>query len=183
MSYNFSNFKIRSEEIRQWLASEFSGLRTGRATPQFLDTIIVDSYGSKMPVKHVAAVSIEDPRTLRVSPWDASQIRAIQSAIEQANLGVSVAPDSTSLHIIFPTLTEERRKMLIKLMKEKLEEARVSLRKEREKVWNEIQEKEKEGEISEDDKFKAKDELQKLVDESNKKMEEMADKKEKEILE
>jgi len=183
MAYNFSSLKSRITEIEGWLSNEFNGIRTGRATPQFLDNILVDSYGSKTPVKHIAAISIEDPKTLRVAPWDNSQLRSIQGAIEQANLGVSVAPDSTSLRIIFPVLTEERRKLLMKLMKEKAEEARVSLRKEREKVWNEIQDKEKKGEMSEDEKFRAKDELQKMVDEGNKKFDEMMDKKEKEILE
>ena len=180
--YNFSLFKNRLQEIEEWLSREFLGVRTGKATPQVLDAVLVDSYGSKMPIKHIANISIEDAKTLRVTPWDKNQIRDIQSAIEKSNLGLSTAPDSDSLRLSFPALTEERRKMLMKLVNEKMEEARVSVRKEREKVWNDIQDQEKAGQISEDDKFKAKDELQKIIDGINDKIAELTERKEKEIL-
>ena len=179
--YNFSTFKTKLVEVEEWLGREYLGIRTGKATPAVLDSVMIDSYGSKTPLKHVAAIGIEDARTIRVTPWDKSQLSAIQTAIDTANLGLSVSPDSTGLRVIFPMLTEERRKMLIKLTGEKLEDARISVRKEREKVWNEIQAEEKAGSVSEDDKFKAKDELQKLIDEANKKLEDLAKKKEVEI--
>ncbi len=180
--YNFSSFKSKLTEAEEWLSREYQSIRTGKATPQILDNVMVDSYGSKMPIKHVAAIAIEDAKTLRVTPWDKSQIRAIQSAVEQSNMGLSAAPDSNGLRLSFPSLTEERRTMLIKLMNEKLEDARITVRKEREKVWSDIQEKERNGEIAEDEKFKAKDELQKIIDEANKKLEGLAEKKEKEIM-
>jgi ribosome recycling factor len=181
MAYNFSTFKTRSKEIEEWLAKEFSSLRTGKASPMILDSVMVEAYGAKTPLKHVAAISIEDAKTLKVTPWDSSQLKGIESAIGQANLGVSTSPDSSGVRVIFPDLTTERRSQLIKVMKDKLEDARVSIRKEREKTWNEIQEDERTGKISEDEKFKAKDELQKLVDDTNGKLEEMSDRKEKEI--
>jgi len=180
--YNFSNFKVKLKEVEDWLGREYLGVRTGKATPQILDSVMVDSYGSKTPIKHVAAIGIEDAQTVKVTPWDRSQIGAIQTAIEAANLGLSVSPDSTGLRVIFPMLTEERRKMLKKLTGEKLEEARISVRKEREKVWEEIQESEKAGSLSEDDKFRGKDELQKIVDEANASLEALAKKKETEIM-
>jgi len=180
--YNFSAFKTKLGEVEEWLGREYLGVRTGKASPAVLDSVMVDSYGSKTPLKHVAAIGIEDAKTIKVTPWDKSQLGEIQKAIEAANLGLSVSPDSAGLRVIFPSLTEDRRKMLVKLTGEKLEEARISVRKEREKVWNEIQTDEKGGKLSEDDKFKAKDELQKLIDEANKKLEELSKKKEIEIM-
>jgi len=180
--YNFISFKNRLKEIEEWLGREYLSIRTGKATPQILDTIMVDSYGSKTPIKHIANIAIEDAKTLRVIPWDKSQIRVLQTAIEQSNMGLSVSPDSDGLRLSFPLLTEERRKMLLKLVSEKMEEARVSVRKEREKVWNDIQDQEKTGVISEDDKFKAKDELQKIIDETNDKLASLAERKEKEVM-
>jgi len=180
--YNFSPFKIKLAEVEDWLGREYLGVRTGKATPAVLDSVMVESYGAKTPLRHIAAIGIEDARTIRVTPWDKGQLRAIQTAIEAANLGLSVAPDSVGLRVIFPALTEERRKMLSKLTGDKLEDARISVRQEREKVWEEIQNEEKAGKLSEDDKFRSKDELQKLIDEANKKLEELADKKNKEIM-
>lgn len=180
--YNFSIFKTKLTEVEDWLGREYSGIRTGKATPAVLDSVMVESYGTKTPLKHVAAIGIEDARTVRITPWDKSQLGAIQTAIEAANIGLSVSPDSAGLRAIFPMLTEERRKMLIKLTGEKLEDARVSVRKEREKVWEEIQEQEKAGEMSEDDKYRAKEDLQKMVDEANGKLEALSKRKEAEIM-
>ena len=182
MAYNFTSFKNRIGDIADWLAKEYLSVRTGRATPLLLDGVMIDSYGSKQPVKHVAAINTEDARTIRVVPWDKGQMKAIETAISSANLGVSVSPDSSGIRVIFPELTEERRKQLTKVVKDKLEDARISLRKEREEVWNDIQKEEKEGRMSEDDKFRGKDELQKLVDEGNTKFQDLADRKEKEIM-
>jgi ribosome recycling factor len=182
MAYNFSNFSQRVGEVTEWLGTEFLAVRTGKASPALLDSVMVESYGSKTPIKHIASISIEDAKTLRVTPWDKAHVKSIETAIAASNLGISTAPDSVGLRVIFPDLTAERRQVLLKIIKDKLEDARVSLRKEREKVWNEIQDTEKNGEISEDEKFKAKDDLQKLVDEGNKKLDELVEKKEKEIM-
>jgi|SRR3989344_6867724 len=182
MAYDFSQFKKSSADTLEWLKKEYSGLRTGRATPTLLDNVIVESYGTKQSIKHVASISIEDPKTLKVVPWDKSQLKGIESALRAGNLGVSIAVDDIGIRVGFPELTEETRKSVVKVAKELLEEARISLRKERERIWNDVTEKEKKGDISEDDKFRAKDELQKLVDEANKSLEEITGKKEKEIL-
>ena len=182
MAYNFDAFKKGMKGVEEWLAAEFSGIRTGQATPAILDRIQVESYGSFMPVKNVANISLEDARTIRVVPWDASQVTAVDKAIVAADLGLSVVNDGKGLRVIFPELTGETRQKIAKIVKQKMEDARVSLRKEREATWDDIQKKEKAGELSEDDKFRAKEDMQKLVDESNKRLEDMAKKKETEIL-
>lgn len=182
MSYNFSTFESKVQDINEWLKKELSLLRTGRATSAILDSINVESYGSYAPIAHVANVSMEDPRTLRISPWDKSQVKAIEAAIQKADIGLSVVADGEGLRVIFPELTSERRQQIVKLLKDKLEEARISLRKERETTLSDFKRQEKEGEMSEDDHFKAKEELQRLVDKANAQFEELAERKEKDIL-
>lgn len=181
MSYDFSSLKKRTEEVSRFLSDELSGIRTGMATPAILDSIQVEVYGSRVSVRDISSISIEDPRTLRVSPWDISQLKAIEKSLTVSNLGVSVSTDEKGLRVHFPELTSERRVILGRLVKEKLEEARVSLRLERDKVWSDIQKMEKEGEMSEDEKFKNKDSMQKIIDEGNEKLDLLALKKEKEI--
>ncbi len=181
MAYNFTEFKTKANGSVEWLKKEMSAIRTGRATPNLLDSVQVEAYDSRVPVEQVAGVTIEDARCIRVSPWDMTQVKAIEKAIVLANLGVSVAVDDKGIRVIFPELTSERRVSLMKIAKQKLEEARISLRTEREGVWDDIQKQTKEGIIREDDKFRLKDELQKIVDETNTKFDELAMKKEKEI--
>ena len=183
MTYDFSDLKKEIEQVKEWLTKEFSGVRTGRATPTLLDNITIDSYGSKSQIAHVAGITTEDARTLRIAPWDKGQIKEIEKAITAANLGVSVSTDDAGLRVSFPELTGERRAMLMKVVGEKIEKAKVSMRGEREKTWNDIQDKCKEGEISEDEKFRDKEELQKLVDKGIQVLEEMEERKNKEIME
>ena len=181
MAYNFSAFKTRTQEIEEWLKKELSLLRTGRATAAILDSITVESYGTQSPIAHVGSVTMEDARTLRIAPWDKSQVKAIESAISKANLGLSVMTDDNGVRVVFPELTGERRAQIVKLLKDKLEDARISLRKEREDLLSKFKQMEKDGELSEDEHFKAKAELQKIIDEANRKFEELAERKEKEI--
>jgi ribosome recycling factor len=182
MAYNFSLFKDQIRGVEEWLKKEFSSIRTGRATLAILDAVSVDSYGSRMHINQLAGISVEDPKTIRISPWDMSQAKNIEKAILDSNLGLSVSTDEKGLRAIFPELTSERRVSLSKLAKQKHEEARINLRQEREKVWGDIQAKEKAGTIAEDEKFRLKDEMQKMVDDANKALDELADRKEKEIL-
>jgi ribosome recycling factor len=124
----------------------------------------------------------EDVRTLRISPWDMNIAKEIEKAITEANLGVSVSTDDKGVRVSFPELSGERRESLIKIAKERLEDTKVSVRREREKIQSEIEASEKAGEMSEDDKFKAKAEMQKLVEETNKHLLEVFEKKEIEIM-
>ena len=181
MAYNFTAFTAKIKETEEWLKREYQGLRTGRATPAILDIVTVESYGTRMPINQLANVSIEDARTLRISPWDITQAKGIEKAIQDSDLGLSVMTDDKGLRVKFPELTSERRDQLMKVAKAKLEDARVALRSEREKVWGDIQAKEKDGEMSEDEKFRLKEQMQKIVDEANQTLEQLLEKKEQEI--
>lgn len=169
-------------EVESWLSKELSGIRTGRASLAVLDNVTVEVYGSKQSIKAVASISLEDAKTIRVMPWDKSQLKGIESALSAANLGLSAVPDGEGIRVVFPDLTTERRELLVKMVKEKLEEARVSLRQEREKTWNEIVNLEKAGKLPEDDKFRGKDDLQKIMDDFNSRLESLAAKKEAELM-
>ena len=182
MSYDFSKFKKEIIDAEDWLKREYSSFSTGRASSAVLDNVSIEVYGSRMAISHVATIGTEDPRTLKIVPWDKAQVKEIEKAIMAANLGLSVSVDDTGIRVSFPSLTTERRIGLIKILKEKLEEARVSIRGEREKVWNDIQAKEREGKMPEDEKFKCKDELQKLVDSAQAELEAIFEKKEKEVM-
>jgi ribosome recycling factor len=181
MSYDFKQFETRLGEIEEWLKGELSTIRTGRATATLLDGVKVESYGSQLPMNQVATVVSEDARTLRITPYDQSQIQEIEKAINDADLGVSVNTDEKGLRVIFPELTAERRDILMKQAGKKLEEARISIRKERDDTWNNIQNQEKSGEISEDDKFKMKEEMEKRVEDAQSKFEDLVKAKEEEI--
>ncbi len=181
MAYDFKPLEKRIAEIIERLGHELSGVRTGRATPAILDGIQVESYGTRVNINQIANIAVEDARTLRIAPWDASQAKDIEKAITLANLGLSVGADEKGVRVFFPDLTAERRQELIKIAKEKAEEMRGSLRAARDEVWSDIQKKERDGEIPEDDKFRFKDEMQKRVDAANSAFEEALDRKEKEI--
>lgn len=181
MPFTFSKFNQQAKEVDAWLAKELGGVRTSRATPAILDGILVESYGAKVPISQVGAIGSQDARTLFITPWDAGSIKEIEKAIVAGNLGLSVAAVDTGVRISFPELTAERRAALVKLMKEKIEHARVSLRKHRDEAIKEIDAAEKAGGMGEDEKFRLKAELQKLVDVANKKLSEQGERKEKEI--
>lgn len=183
MNYDFNNFKDALEEVKSWLEKELKTVRTGRATPAILDGIKAENYGVMTPLNQMANISVEDARTLRVLPFDLSSVKEMERAITDANLGLSIMVDEQGLRIVFPELTGERRQELVKMAKGKLEEARVSVRRERDEVWNDIQQKEQSGEITEDEKYSAKEEMERLVKETNEQLEQMFEDKEKEILE
>lgn len=183
MAYNFQPFKTASETTFSWLQKEYSSLRTGRSTPAILDTITVEVYGSKMPINQIANITIEDAKTLRITPWDKTVTKSIDSAIRESNLGLSVAVDDQGLRVSFPELTSDRRTTLIKVAKQKLEEARIRVRSEREKIHGDLEKQEKDGKSGKDDTFRAKADLQKLVDEMNIRLEDLLSRKEKEISE
>jgi ribosome recycling factor len=179
--YDFSHLRQKIADTRSWLQKEYTGIRTSRAAPVLLDTVIANAYGSRVPLNQLASIAVEDARTLRVTPWDVSSSKDIEKAIVQANLGVSVSVDERGLRVSFPELTGERRTALVKLARDRLEDARIALRTSRDDTWSDIQAQEHSGAMSEDDKFRAKDEMQKLVDEGNRALEILTTKKEEEI--
>lgn len=176
MAYNTQNFKNELKKIEEWLSKEYGSVHTGRATPMILDSISVESYGTYMSIKNIASVSIEDPKTLRIAPWDKNMIKSIETAINGANLGLSVVSDSDGVRAIFPMLTTENRSKLVKILKEKLEDARISVRQERQV------EIEKLSDLPEDDAKRGKEDIQKCVDESNNNLEAIFAKKEVEVM-
>lgn len=177
MAYDLSELRKGIEETKEWLQAELAALRTGRATPTLLDGVSLEIYGSRMKLKEVGSVSVQDARTLYVTPWDQEQIKAIEKAITVADLGVSVGADEKGVRVSFPELTAERRAQLVKLLKSKLEEARVTLRGKRTDAIKEVEK----AELAEDEDRRTKDEIQKLIDEGNKAFEAIADKKEEEL--
>ncbi|MEK7501377.1 MAG: ribosome recycling factor [Patescibacteria group bacterium] len=182
MSYDFSTFKKQLAQIEEWQKKEFQQMRTGQASPAILDGVRVESFGAQMSIREIASVTIEGARTIRISPWDKGQVKEIEKAISLANLGVSIVVDEQGLRVNFPELTSERRELIVKLAKEKLEEARRQIRQHRDTVIKDLQVKEKAGGMGKDEIFRLKNETQKIVDELNKKLEEVYSKKEKEIL-
>jgi ribosome recycling factor len=182
MNYNFSQFKTELKKVEEFLSKEYTQLNVGRASPMVLDGISVESYGSRVPLKNVAGISIEDPKTLRIAPWDKSQVKDIEKAIIASNIGLSVATDDMGLRVIFPQLTTETRSSLVKILKEKLEEARITVRRERENVWKDVEAKESDSKLTEDEKFRAKDDLQKIIDETNNNLVAIFEKKEREVM-
>ncbi len=181
MAYDFSQFKTKAKQVEDWLAKEFGGLRAGRASPAVLDSVLVEAWGSKMPIKQLAAIAIEDARTLKISPYDAEQGKAIEKAIMLANLGLSASSGDGGIRVSFPELTSERRVALLKTAKAKYEEARVSFRRVRDETVRDIDAKERAGTIGEDEKFRLKKELEKIADTAGKVLDDTLARKEKEI--
>ena len=175
------DFETRSKGVVDWLSTEYSAIRTGQATPGLLDGIKAESYGALVPLNQVGSISSEDARTLRIALWDASQVKAVETAIRNADLGVSLATDSSGVRVIFPELTSERRVQLLKLAKTKLEDARVSVRSVRDEFMKDIDKQEKAGELTKDDVYNEKERIQKQVEETNKKLEHLYMQKETEI--
>ena len=178
MPFNYIQIDAGLKEVTDWLGREYSRVHTGRAHPMLLDTVMVEAYGSFQPIKNVGSVSVEDARTLRISLWDKSVIKDVEKSITAANLGLTLATDSEGMRVIFPPLTTENRTRLVKVLKEKMEEARISVRKEREAALASL----KTAELPEDDERRSKDEIQKRVDSANAKLEAIFEAKENEVM-
>ncbi|MGI6341037.1 MAG: ribosome recycling factor [Minisyncoccales bacterium] len=174
------SIKPEFEKALNYVTQKLMSVRTGRANPALVENTLVDVFGSKMPLKQLAAISIAQPKKLRVEPWDKSYIEPIARAI-QANTALSPVTDSNGVWISMPELTEDVRKDMIRTVGQIDDGAKKTIRKYRDETWSAIQKLEKEGQISEDNKFKAKDELQKVVDSYNQKIDELVKNKKKEL--
>jgi len=180
-SFDFKTLDTSIKETEEWLVRELSSVRTGRATPAILDTIKPEVYGTRTPINQVAAVNIEDARTLRIVPWDKSLTKIIEGAIQNADLGVGVGSDDQGLRVTFPELTAERRTMLLKVANEKLEAARITLRGHRTDTLKALEAAEKEGGMGKDELARFKDEVQKRIDKGNEALEALFKRKETEV--
>ncbi len=180
-SFDFSTLDKNIKETEEWLVRELSSVRTGRATPAILDTVKPEAYGTRQAVNQMAAITIEDARTLRIVPWDKSLTKNIERAIQDADLGVGLATDDQGLRVTFPELTAERRTMLLKVANEKVEQARIALRGHRTDAIKSVEAAEKEGGMSKDELGRFKEEIQKKIDKGNEALSELGKKKETEI--
>ena len=165
------------------LENEFKRIRTGRAHLSILDGIRVDYYGTPTPLNQMASLSVPESRLISIQPWDVSVIKEIEKAILKSDLGLTPSSDGKIIRIAIPPLTEERRKELVKVVSKMSEDHKVAVRNLRRDANDMIKELKKEGEISEDEAFKAQDQVQQITDEHIKRIDEINDKKEKEILE
>jgi ribosome recycling factor len=175
--------KPEMDKVVAFLEKELSKVRTSRATPSLVEDVVAECFGQKFPIKQLAAISTPEPKQILIQPWDKSYLEGIVHALEKTGIGANPIVDKDVIRINLPPLNEEYRKSLTRMISEKEEQARQTIRKWREDAWNEIQEKTKQGEIREDDKFRAKEDIQKLVDEYNKKIEDSGKRKKEEILE
>lgn len=176
--------KPEFDKVVAFLDKEIGKIRTGRANPSLVEDIVVDCFGQKFPLKQLASISTPEPKQILIQPWDKSYVAGIVAALERSGgVGSSPIVDKDSIRITLPPMSEEYRKSLMHLLSEKQEESRRTLRHWREDAWKKIQDSTRIGAIREDDKFRAKDELQKMIDDYNTKIEEMGEKKKKEISE
>ena len=164
------------------LAGEFTKIRTGRAHPSLLDQVIVSYYGSETPLSQVANVAVDDARTLKVTPWEKSMVQAIEKAIMSSGLGLNPATSGTVIRIPLPPLTEERRRDLVKIVKNEAESGRVSIRNIRRDANSEIKEALKEKMISEDEARAGEEKIQKITDKFIKEVEKLLEEKEADLL-
>src|SRR5512146_2123368 len=167
----------------QSLEEELTGIRTGRASPALVERLQVEYYGTPVPLVQLASISVPEPRALLIRPFDATSLKAIERAILASELGLTPNNDGKVIRLNIPTLTEERRRELVKVVNSRLEEARVAVRNVRRDLMKDLREFEKEKLISEDDLEKAEEELQKLTDKMIEHIEVIGEKKQKEIME
>ena len=178
-----NKIKPELDKVINFLEGELAKIRTSRATPSLVEDVVVDCFGQKFPLKQLAAISTPEAKQILIQPWDKSYIEGIVQALGKTGIGANPIVDKDAIRLTLPLLTEDYRKDLLRLLSEKQEQARQTIRRWREQAWGEVQTGFKEGKIREDDKFRAKDELQELVDDYNKKIDDLGEKKKREITE
>ncbi len=184
MSYKefIDKAKPELEKSFKFLEGELAKIRTSRASPALVEDIEVNAFGQKFPLKQLGSISTPATNQIVIQPWDISYIEPIEKAIGQSGLGMSCVVDKNLIRLNLPMLTEEYRLSLGKVLNEKAEQAKQVMRRQREDAWNKIQAAQKAKEISEDDKFKGKDELQKVVDDYQEKIKSLVEKKKNELI-
>lgn len=165
------------------LANEYSSIRAGRANPAVLDKVLVEYYGAPTPVTQLAAVSVPEARTLLIQPWDKSALKGIEKAIQTSDIGINPQNDGSTVRLVFPPLTEERRRELVKGVYKYAEEAKIAVRSIRRDAMDKLKELKKKAEITEDDQKGLEKKLQELTDKYCREVDELSAKKDKEIME
>jgi ribosome recycling factor len=174
--------ETRMQQAIDVLTREFAGVRTGRANAALLDSVRVEAYGNMTPINQLASVSVPDPRTIVIQPWDASQIKEIEKGLVKSDIGITPSNDGKVIRLTMPTLTEERRKQLAKAVGKLAEDARVSVRNVRREANDKLKALAKEKKISEDEERRGHDQIQKATDRFTARIEELTKKKEQEVL-
>lgn len=182
MDERVTTCKEKMEKCLTSLEHEFSTIRAGRANPAVLDKVLVDYYGAPTPINQLAAVSVTEARTLAIQPWDVSVLNLIEKAIQISDIGINPTNDGKIIRLVFPQLTEDRRKELVKSIKKIGESAKVTVRNVRRDTVDKVKADKKNGDITEDDLKDLEKEIQKLTDSFVAKIDEAIDKKEKEIM-
>ncbi|MBO4894452.1 MAG: ribosome recycling factor [Clostridia bacterium] len=178
----FETIKEKMGKTISVLEADYAAIRAGRANPAVLDKIRVDYWGTPTPINQMAAVSVAEARILTIQPWDASSLNLIEKAIQASDLGINPQNDGRVIRLIFPQLTEERRKELVKEVKKMAEDSKVAIRSIRRDGMDKLKKMEKASEITEDDLKDSEEELQEITDDFIKKIDEKAADKEKEVL-
>lgn len=183
MTYDFKKLDEKIKSARTYFEGEIFSLKAGRANPALVENIQIQAYGQIQALKNISSIKIEDAKTLIIQPWDKALLEAISKGIETSNLGIMPDVQKDFVRVKLPMLTQERKETLLKILRKKLEEARMSLRKARDDIWKEIQEKERAKEISEDEKFRLKNQMEEKNKKGTVELEQIAARKEKEIIE
>lgn len=179
---NIEIHKPEFDKIIERTKTELGTLRTSRATPALVENVQVEVYGARQSLKSLASLNVPDPRTLVIDPWDKSVIKEIEKAIAASGSGLNPVNEGKNLRIVLPSMTEESRKELVRLLSVKLEEGKTAIRSLRDKIRGNILDAEKNKEISEDDKYDLQEKLDKLTGEYNDKIKQMGEAKEQEIM-
>lgn len=174
--------KKNMDESLGFMQNELRKFKTGRAQSALVEDILVEYYGTKTPLKQIATISVPEPAMIAISPFDKNSMKDIEKAISESKLNLTSSNDGQIIRIKIPPLTEERRQELAQVLNQKVEEVKVSIRSSREETMKKLKDMEASKQISEDEKFKTKEDLDKLVDEYNKKIEDIRKKKEEEIM-
>lgn len=182
MSQFVEGFNSDFNKIIDHFKNETEKLKAGRATPALVEDLLVESYGVKTPLKQVGSISVPEPSLLVIEPWDKTLLKEIEKALSQSNLDLSVSISETAVRGKISPLTEEKRKQIIKLLHDKKEESKISLRQLRDKIRKDIDQQEKNKEISEDDKFNSQKELDEVIKDKTQEIEDLSKKKEVEIM-
>lgn len=180
--FQISTAEKKLEEAIIFLQTELTKIRTGRAAPSLVDHFVVDVYGSRSPLKQLASITSPDPRTLVIQPWDKALIQDIERTLRSSDLNLSPAVEGTFIRLNLPPLTEENRQALIKIVRDRAEACKISVRQQREKIRDELNDEEKSKLITEDQKFKLQKQLDELVHAFGKKIEDLIEAKETEIM-
>ena len=179
---DYTEFKRKMEKTVEVLVSDFDSVRAGRANAKVLDRITVPYYGAESPIAQVVSVSSPDPRTLTIQPWDSSLLKPLEKAIQASELGINPQNDGRLIRLVFPQLTEERRKDLTKQVKKYAEDSKVAVRNIRREAVDSFKKQQKKSEITEDDLKKAEKDIQDLTDKYIKKIDDLCAEKVKELM-